>query len=370
MTANSLRPSAPVQSAGSTLDSTAREVLAGYHSRYWPQAPQQISSIQETHASQPPQGFSGASVWRVETRSSPCCLRATPAETCNLSRLKGLRSLLAHVAAEGLIEVSVPIRRADGATFVVADGRVWQLEPWCQGRADYWQRPSDPRLRNASICLARWHRAAAGFRCQPDEHLWFFVCAAAPSPGLRERVEQLESWGDHRLDETRRALSADDWAEFRQLGQRLLETFRRVAPAIGQQLRLGAQVQVPLQPCLRDIWHDHVLFTGDKVTGLIDPHSCRSDCVATDLARLLGSLAGEDRRQWEVALAAYEQVRPLSFDERALVELFDRSAVALSGLTWLDWRYRQHRNFPEPQRVVSRLEAIVARLETLADRGA
>src|SRR5437763_1299451 len=41
---------------------------------------------------------------------------------------------------------------------------------------------------------------------------------------------------------------------------------------------------VPVQPCLCDVWHDHVLYTGDAVTGLIDYGEVKPDHPAVDLA--------------------------------------------------------------------------------------
>jgi len=88
-----------------------------------------------------------------------------------------------------------------------------------------------------------------------------------------------------------------------------------------------------------------VLFSGDDVTGLIDPNASRSECVAADLARLLGSLIGDDRSAWDAGLASYQAARPLTLNELALVELYDQSAVLLSGMTWLDWHCLQGREF-------------------------
>ena len=39
---------------------------------------------------------------------------------------------------------------------------------------------------------------------------------------------------------------------------------------------LNAAGELPLQPAIRDIHRDHVLFTGDEVTGLIDFARCGS----------------------------------------------------------------------------------------------
>lgn len=313
-------------------------------------------------------GFSGARVWRVETPAGACCLRAMPEAPVEFSRLRGLHRLLAHVHSAGVEQVAVPLTRSDGATFCTRDNFVWQLEPWMPGSADFWCHPSEARLTSAMHCLARWHMAAAEFCASHDERSWFFVAAAACSPGLAERSQRFANWNAAACDAIERRLAADDWTDFRDLGRRIVASYRRVAPAIVRDLELAAHVSVPLQPCLRDVWHDHVLFTGEEVTGLIDAHACRSDSVATDLARLLGSLLADDRLRWDAALAAYEQLRPLSIDERGLVELFDASGVALSGLTWLEWRYLQKRQFAEPDRVLERLELLRRRLDTLASR--
>ena len=76
------------------------------------------------------------------------------------------------------------------------------------------------------------------------------------------------------------------------------------------ELRTAQRLRVPVQPCLRDVWHDHVLFVDDAVSGIVDPAAARTDTVAADISRLVGSLVGDDPRGWTVALAAYQSVRP------------------------------------------------------------
>src|SRR5207237_8029256 len=89
-------------------------------------------------------------------------------------------------------------------------------------------------------------------------------------------------------------------------------------------------VALPLQPCLCGVWHDHVLFTGDAVTGLVDYGSVKRDHVAVDLARMLGSLAGDDAGLRAAGLEAYHRTAGLSAEGRALVDTLDRTGTVLS----------------------------------------
>jgi Ser/Thr protein kinase RdoA (MazF antagonist) len=314
------------------------------------------------------QGFSGACIWEIGTRTGACALRAVGASSIDTRRLSGLHRLLAHVRASGVTQVAPPIAALDGATFFEFDGLIWQLEAWMPGSADFSSRPSEIRLRAALSALAEWHRAAAGFVPRDAEAAWFFTSRAGPSPGLARRAQEISRWGGPEGDRVRLRMAASSWNEFAELGHEILDNFGRAAPRVAGQLMVGLETQVPLQPCLRDIWHDHVLFSFDEVTGLIDPHSARSDSVATDLARLLGSLVGDDRRLWESGIDAYQQVRRLSPSELALLEVFDQTAVLLSGMTWLDWICLQGRVFEDREKVINRLQAIASRLRILASR--
>lgn len=311
-------------------------------------------------------GFSGARIWRIETTGGPCALRATPASAVDELRLAGLHRLLAHVNAAGVTQISVPVTALDGTTFFETDGEVWQLEPWMPGTADYWKHPSAARLEAAMICLARWHLAAARFQPRESERTWFFCQQTGRSPGQAERAREIARRNRQECEILSRHLATSAWKEFAELGKNILDHFVRLAPRMEKQLTLGLAAVVPLQPCLRDIWHDHVLFTGDKVTGLVDPHAARSDCVACDVARLLGSLVGDDRSRWDAGIAAYQTVRPLELSELALVELFDQSAVLLGGMTWLDWHCLEGRIFNDREKVLARLRTILGRLEVLS----
>jgi Ser/Thr protein kinase RdoA (MazF antagonist) len=121
-------------------------------------------------------------------------------------------------------------------------------------------------------------------------------------------------------------------------------------------------VQMPLQPCVCDPWHDHILFTGDAVTGLIDFGSAKIDHVAVDLARLLGSLVGDDERLWLTGITAYRRLRPFSDDEHRLAHDLDRTGTLLAATHWLRWLYHEGRRYDQPAAVLERLRRLAARI--------
>ncbi|MBS0261802.1 MAG: phosphotransferase [Planctomycetes bacterium] len=309
-------------------------------------------------------GFSGAQVWRVATHSGPMALRGTDRHAITLDRVRELHRLVEFVQNRSGVPLAVPVRSLAGESLVVHGSFVWQLEPWLPGRADVEPVVSRGRLTAAMTTLARWHLAAATFVPSAPGQAWFYSAAAQPSPGLNERLARLELWQADRSRHVRDVLEHSDWTEFRKLGRAILDSFHRLAPEVATRLKVAARIPERLQPCLRDVWRAHVLFTEDRVTGLIDLHAARTDHVATDLARLLGSFVADDREGWAAGLAAYQTVHPLSVAEQALVELFDQSAVLLSGLTWLEWACLERRQFADRETVESRLHEIWQRMRT------
>jgi Ser/Thr protein kinase RdoA (MazF antagonist) len=139
---------------------------------------------------------------------------------------------------------------------------------------------------------------------------------------------------------------------------------RRHLPGIRPRLTRWLRDAVPVQPCLCDIWHDHVLYTGDRVTGLVDFGSVKDDHVACDLARLLGSLVGGDARLRAAGIEAYRRVRPLADAEVALIDDLDWTGTIVAAANWLRWLYVQGRHYPDRDAVARRLAVVLRRLET------
>ena len=119
-----------------------------------------------------------------------------------------------------------------------------------------------------------------------------------------------------------------------------------------------------LQPSIRDIWHDHVLFEGDGVTGLIDFGAMQIESPAIDVARLLGSLVDDDRVHWREGMDAYAAIRPMSNDELAAVSAFDVSGVLLAGCNWIRWIYVDRRQFENMEQVLERFRRIASRMRS------
>jgi Ser/Thr protein kinase RdoA (MazF antagonist) len=178
------------------------------------------------------------------------------------------------------------------------------------------------------------HQEAACYQPTARGQEWFAARALAVSPAVRERIDLLDGWTAERIRQAGDALRGDVVERLGELSRDILDHLQRVRRRLRTDLEDMARIRVPLHPCLRDLWHDHVLFLQDHVTG-IDPSAARTENVAADLSRLLGSMLGPSDSRWETALDAYAAVRPLSHNEQALVRVLHESGVLLSGLTWI-----------------------------------
>jgi Ser/Thr protein kinase RdoA (MazF antagonist) len=302
-------------------------------------------------------GFSGALLWRLRTPSGPLCLRRWPPGHPTVERLQFIQAVLWHVEQEGFSLVPVPRETRTRSGYAEHDGHLWELSPWMPGQADFHARHTPARLAAALEALARFHVAAASFPLAETR--------AAASPGILGRRQRLTELAGGAAAHIGAAISAGDWPELAERGRRLLTLFERAAAGVRPGLDAACGVPVALQPAIRDIWHDHVFFQGDQVSGLVDFGALRPETVAGDVARLLGSLAQDDFAAWQHGLAAYQQVRPLDDGELLLVAEFDRTNVLMSGIQWLAWVFVDGRTFENRASVLARVDENLARLSHL-----
>jgi Ser/Thr protein kinase RdoA (MazF antagonist) len=354
-------------------------------------------------------GFSGARFWRFSARGRLWCLRRWPAEHPSPRRLCFIHAVLRMAARNGCHFVPAPQTTHEGATFVQYAGHLWEVTPWMPGRADFHDNPTQARLQAACRAVAQFHQAVAAFDLQRfDEELPARGDAGelrpAPlptfdarrlagdtespgpsagrtadeplasreatgrlgrAPGVVARLREVQGWLDGEFDLLRRSIDPRRFPQLAEAAQEIVALAARAAPRLYDELRAVVDLTVGLQPCIRDVWHDHVLWTGDEVTGIVDYGALRVDSVAADLARLLGSLVEDDRHLWNIGLAAYQSLRPLTAQECVLLSAYDRANVILSGLHWLQWVFCRGCTFEERGPVLRRVETHLRRLRRL-----
>jgi homoserine kinase type II len=304
-------------------------------------------------------GFSGARLWKLQTSAGTWCLRRWAPDYPTEDRLAFIHAVLRHVRDDGFSLAPLPLETCTGQTFVHHEGNLWELTTWMPGTADYRQRPSAEKLQAALVALAHFHLAAATFAGHGA------TSGSGPAPGIVDRHARLGRWMAGELAELASSLDLAVCRVLYGASQEILALVPKAAGPAWAMLDRACGLRVPWQPCIRDVWHAHVLFDGSAVTGLIDFGAMSIDHPATDVARLLGSLVGDDPQGWATGLAAYQSVRPLTEDERYLVEAYDRSTVLLSGVNWIDWIYRQRRAFPDWEIINTRMKEILQRLRHL-----
>jgi Ser/Thr protein kinase RdoA (MazF antagonist) len=239
-----------------------------------------------------------------------------------------------------------------GNTAIEQNGREWELLTWLPGSADFREHRTRNRLQAAMEAVAHLHVI-----WQPLGGPHY------TSHAIHRRLDRLTLWSEETHQQVNEAIGRRTEAQLTQWTTRALEQVSRWQQPAVQALRPRPSGAVPMQYCVCDVWHDHVLFEGHRVTGIVDYGSVRRDTVATDLARLLGSFLGDDKEQREYALDVYSRIRPLSKRERELVVLLDWTGVVVGAGNWLRWLYLENRVFENTEGVIQRLGELVTRME-------
>ncbi len=309
-------------------------------------------------------GFSGAQLWKIESGQQSYCLRRWP-DGVNLQRLAKNHQVLAKVAIQGCEFVPVPFCVAvdlssqtierncyEFPSLLIAQSGIWQLEPWMRGRADFFERPSKTRLRAAAQALARFHLAVDSSHPGEED-----VCPAiVDRTSMLERLMQKEF---HQIANHSRTYAPPHFAsviEHTEIG------FKRLSRSMYERLKMCLQLRVRVTPVIRDVWHDHVLFSGDQVTGIVDYGAMRDDSRAVDVARMLGSFCENEASLWQDAIDAYRQISPLTDNELTLLPVLDQSTVLLSLVNWLRWLFVENRKFENAKDILPRMHHLCDRL--------
>lgn len=307
-------------------------------------------------------GFSEAEVFHAATPLGEYALRCWPAEHPSSGHIRTIHKLLAQAHERGCTFVPVPVANLHGDTLIEFAGRRWQLEPWMPGWPDLATPPVPGHVAAAFRVLGELHRALTIEGPSPQR--------AEASPALLDRIRVLEACLAGDINRTWTALRDEPDPQWRDRGRRYFKLFDEGVGATYRLLQRAAKSDYVLQPVVRDVHREHILFTdeldlGTTVTGLVDFGAMTVDHPAIDLARLLGSYEIDEPKERKWRLEIYGL--PLEPDERRLIEAFDRSGALLSPFRWLWWLFVERRTFRDPEAVARRFDVLLQRLTRLLD---
>ena len=236
-------------------------------------------------------------------------------------------------------------------TTCVEAGRLWDCCRWQPGDPLIAPMPAD--VESACEAVAQLHLAwgaDAGTRC-------------GPCPGVLNRLRILSE------NESLLLAGPDGLPPISpQLDPLLRQAVRgaaSAAPLAAAALQPWATRILTLQPCVRDLRGDHVLFERNSVSGIIDFGAIGIDHPAVDLARLLIDYTQRDESLFAVGIAAYRRVRGEFEVPDEFVRLLSRSGAVCSVLGWLVRLVVRREAVLDFRPILSRLEPLVVGMARL-----
>ena len=283
-------------------------------------------------------GLSGAELWSYPSRSGRLVIRGWPPGV-SAPRVQTIHHWLNRLRPLPFLAQPIPGR--DGATVHIdRSGRCWELAPWLAGRPSLQPTPSTGQVVSALDAVGKVHEGLME------------LGSLRPSPGLQARVDFLQSLTARECRDYDAALSLlpreDDRSGFQALARAWIQRASpRIALALAS-LRHHTHRSVWTQPCLRDLRPEHLLFEGERLTGLVDYGAMDQEAPEADLARLLPAWIGDHPAIQREARLAYQSSNPGHVLDEALMAAFAQANSVLIGAHWLRWILLERRRFDDP----------------------
>jgi len=262
------------------------------------------------HALDEAGGYSGAEVWRGELDGEPLFALKRWPNDFSAARLRQIHTLIATAQHLPFVPRILPTLERD--TLVDADGCIWDVCTWMPGEACL-QSPSETRLKAACAAIGQLHDV-----WKPHRPTF------APCPAVERRLRLFDTWEASTHQSNYEGL----WKEAAML-------LRDGIPPARQALQPWRVRPLPLQHCLADIHREHVLFTGDTITGIIDYGAMKIDNVAADAARYLGDAASNDRPLFNHGCELFARHHGEGICPVELIAVLDRTGTLAAIANWL-----------------------------------
>ncbi|MCI0703214.1 MAG: phosphotransferase [Planctomycetia bacterium] len=289
-------------------------------------------------------GLSGARVWRGEVLGVPrVALKEWP-ENITRERLEHIHAWMSR--AEHLRFVPHVFANTSGETVHAEGGRAWDACQWMMGEAR--QSPTTEEIASACDAVAHLHRA------------WATKTQHGPCPGVLNRL-QILSAGERILRAGPEAIPSHS-PQLDALVRRTVRAVARVSIRTQEALRVWENRSVALQPCVRDLRGEHILFEANRIVGIIDFGALAVDSPAVDLSRLLGDFA-PDEKLFAAGLNQYRASGGALDVPDEFVSLLARSGITCSVIGWLIRLVVRRELISDPASVVARLSGLVAQVE-------
>lgn len=298
-------------------------------------------------------GFSGSRLWKGTSESGKSYgLKLHRSGAMTPTHLSQIQNWMNQARQSGLGFIPDVYANRDGLTVTQIDDRCVELFQWMPGKADFHDDPSDQRLIEIIRAISELHR------------IWSRHQTKGYCPGITRRLIAIRDWKKRLQSGWTPDFQSPKLAELRDHAQAVWIVMSTLINRFEPQLNRWSACEVNLQPCVCDIWHDHLLLEGDLVCGIIDFAATKIDHITVDLARLLGSLLPHEPERRQFAIREYLALNP--FTETELVELLDESGTLVGLINWLKWIYVDHRDFHDIAMVVNRFKLLSDRVLRMA----
>ncbi len=298
-------------------------------------------------------------VFRCQAKSGELfALRRWPQATAT-QRVQQIHQVVA--AASGgcaFVPRQLPLH-LDGRSWRSFGGYRWDLSTWVAGK---------PVAKNASLSMVRAGAEAIGVFHRSVQSL---CTVQQRAPAVEERIRRAAE-----IDDFLPRLGDVDYRSFTiPLSGRLQQAFellRRHWIPVHQEFSRSINGllgdPMPAQFVLRDVHREHVLFTGSRVTGLIDFDAIRVDTPLADLVRWGGSfLQGREAAGdvWAATLAGHQgessSLQGYAIDQfERLAGQLHRISIWISLANWLIWLALERRSFAaDAEQISQRIEDLV-----------